>query len=239
MQGRQPACGGRRQRSAWAAALACALWLALPAAQSRADPPAATRAEAFDATLARLQAPASLNLSSDAYEAELQRLRVLLPAGDRAREARMRAYDCGSLRWQDAQAGLAYSEQAVALARALHDRESEARALLCQAVYLGRSRGSVRALPLLGRAIALLDDGRFPRLQAEALELRGSLLSELGEQARALLDFQRARRLPARRHPRRGRAAAAAAGGQLPPDRRLGPGRAPAAAAAGAAHPAR
>ena len=186
---------GRHKR--WAA-LAAALWLCLPMARAGDTAPAthagATPATAaFDTLLDKLTGPASLQATSADYERDLERLRGLLPAGDRARDARFRSVYCGSLRWKDPVEGLAYAEGALALARDLHDTPSQARALLCRAAYTMLASGSRRGLPDLDKAIGLLDGGREPQLLAESLESRGDLLSLLGEQARAMLDFQRAR----------------------------------------------
>src|SRR5690606_31145405 len=170
---------GRHKR--WAA-LAAALWLCLPMARAGDTAPAThagatPAASAFDTLLDKLTGPASLQATSADYERDLERLRGLLPAGDRARDARFRSVYCGSLRWKDPVEGLAYAEGALALARDLHDTPSQARALLCRAAYTILASGS----------------GREPQLLAESLESRGDLLSLLGEQARAMLDFQRAR----------------------------------------------
>ena len=65
--------------------------LALPAfaqMHAGADEPTSTRAAAFDATWQRVIGPASLDSSADAYDADLERLRALLPAGDHARDQR-------------------------------------------------------------------------------------------------------------------------------------------------------
>jgi len=53
--------------------------------------PTSTRAAAFDATLLAVVGPESLESSTNDYEANLERLRALLPAGDEAREVALRS----------------------------------------------------------------------------------------------------------------------------------------------------
>ena len=148
---------------------------------------------AFDATFRKLTGPASLDVSSAAYDAELERLRTLLPDGDTARDARFRSLYCGSSVWKDSERGLAYSDEALERALGQHDAASQARAMLCRANHIMLLSGSKHGLPEYDKVIRLLADKREPQLLAEALELRGDTLSLLGEQARALLDYQRAR----------------------------------------------
>ncbi len=158
-----------------------------------ADEPTSTRTAAFDATLQKVIGPQSLDSSSDAYDADLERLRALLPADDAAREVRFRSVYCGSSKWKDARQGLAYSDDALRRARDARDIAAEARAMLCRASYIMLESGSQRGLPEIEKVIALLEDSDEPQLLAEALELHGDTLSLLGELAKAMLDFQRAR----------------------------------------------
>ena len=187
------------QSHSWRSSLLAALlaWpMAMPASAAMpadADEPTDTRAAAFDATLYTLTGPQSLDSRTDVYNANLERLRALLPAGDRLRDARFRSLYCTSARWKDVRSGLLYSDEALKRARDVHDTASEARALLCRATYIMRISGSQRGLPELDKAIALLADGPEQQLLAEALELRGDTRSLLGEQASAMIDFQRAR----------------------------------------------
>ena len=158
-----------------------------------ANEPTTTRAAAFDATLQKVIGPASLDSSTEAYEADLERLRALLPIGDNARDVRFRSAYCGSIKWKDAQQGLSYSNEALRLARDARDIGSEARAMLCRASYIMRISGSQRGLPEVEKVIAMLRDSQEQQLLAEALEIRGDIRSLLGEQAKAMIDFQRAR----------------------------------------------
>ena len=153
----------------------------------------ATREDAFDATLEKVVGPTSMEASSTEYEGYMKRLQALLPAGDPLRDARFRSVYCGSRSWKDAERALAYSNEALRRARNLHDIASEARAMLCRAQYIMAVSGSQRGLPEYDKVVALLLNSREQQLLAETLELRGDTLSLLGEQARAMLDFQRAR----------------------------------------------
>ena len=143
------------------------------------DEPQSTRAGAFDATFQRVIGPESLGASTNAYDADLERLRAQLPANDPQRELRFRSVYCGSSRWKDADAGLAYSDRAVAVAGAARDVASEARARLCRAFYITQTRGTQRGLPEVDETIALLADALEPQLLAEALEMRGDLQMKL------------------------------------------------------------
>ena len=131
--------------------------------------------------------------SRTAYNGYLQRLQALLPAGDELRDAQLRSVYCGSSAWQDAKRGLVYSDEALKRARDVHDLASEARAMLCRASFIKLISGSRRGLPEYNKIVALLTDSKEQQLLAETLEMRGDTLSLLGEQARAMIDFQRAR----------------------------------------------
>lgn len=180
-----------RWKIGWIALLAMpGLALAQP---NPAPAPQSSQAATFDAVLQRIVGPASLVATRAAYDADLERLRASLPPGDQAREARFRSVYCGSSTWRDAVQALAYSDAALALARDLRDTASEARALLCRAEYVMLTSGTQRGLPEVDKAVSLLRNGNEPQLLAESLETRGDILSLLGEQAKAMLDFQRAR----------------------------------------------
>lgn len=174
----------------------CAVPLATPASvplRGGAVEPAVTREAAFDETFQKVVGPTSMEASSGAYEGYLQRLQALLPAGDQPREVRFRSVYCGSLTWKDRPRGLAYSDEALKRARDLHDVASEARAMLCRADFIMLLSGNQRGLPEYNKVVALLADSQEQQLLAETLEMRGDTLSLLGEQARAMIDFQRAR----------------------------------------------
>ena len=179
--------------AALALAWPCACFAIGFASPDAATPRAPTPAAAFDQMFDHVIGPATLEISTEAYEQDLQKLQQLLPAGDPAREVQFRSVYCGSIRWRDADRGLAYSEKALQSAQAVHDGPSVVRALLCRSAYIAERDGSHHALPDLNRAITLLQGLPEPQLQGEALVMRGSLLSLIGEQAKAMLDFQRAR----------------------------------------------
>ena len=147
----------------------------------------------FDAAFAHVTGPASLDMPTGRYDADLERLRALLPPLDAARDARFRSVYCASSRWSDPVQALAFADEALELARGLRDTASEARAMLCRTAYIMQTSGAQRGVPEASKAVALLEDGRAPQLLGEALETRGDILSLIGEQARAMLDFQRAR----------------------------------------------
>lgn len=172
----------------------CALPLATPASVPLPTiAPSVTREAAFDSTLQKVVGPTSMEASSAAYEGYLQRLQALLPAGDALRDAQFRSVYCGSRVWEDAKRGLVYSDEALKRARDAHDLASEARSMLCRANYLMLTSGSQRGLPEYNKVVAMLSDSTEQQLLAETLEMRGDTLSLVGEQARAMIDFQRAR----------------------------------------------
>lgn len=156
-------------------------------------PAAPSRAARFDAVLQEVIGPASMDMSYEAYQADLQQLRVLLPAGDRAREIQFRSVYCTSERWTDPQQGLAYSDDAQRRARDGGDLASQARAQFCRIGYVLTLEGTRKALVEADRMVAMLANSQQRQLYGEALVQRGGLLSQLGEQAKALLDYQRAR----------------------------------------------
>ena len=169
----------------------------LPAAASVfSDAPQAStssRAAQFDTVFQEVIGPGSMDMTYEAYEADLQKLRILLPAGDPAREVQFRSVYCGSERWKDLKQGLAYSDDAQRRARAAGDLASQARAQFCRVGYVLMLDGTRKALIEANRMVEMLRDSQERQLFGEALVQRGGLLSQLGEQAKALLDYQQAR----------------------------------------------
>jgi diguanylate cyclase (GGDEF)-like protein len=190
---------GHRQR--WKVLLLAALcaWpLATPAGRllsprDDASKPPVSRESAFDATLEKVVGPTSMESTSAVYERALHRLQALLPAGDKLRDAQLRSVYCGSLDWKDAKRGLVYSDEALKRARDVSDLASEARSMLCRANFIMLIRGSQSGLPEYDKVVDLLANSTEQQLLGETLEMRGDTLSLVGEQARAMIDFQRAR----------------------------------------------
>lgn len=163
------------------------------ATEFQAASPTPSRAAQFDAVFHEVIGPGSMDMTYEAYEADLQQLRALLPIGDRAREVQFRSVYCGSDAWKDTKQGLAYTDDAQRRAREARDLASQARAQFCRVGYVQLLQGTRQALAEANRLVALLQDSQERQLYGEALVQRGGLLSQLGEQAKALLDFQRAR----------------------------------------------
>lgn len=162
-------------------------------AQSAPPNPNASRAAQFDEVFERVVGPYSMDANGADYDADLERLRALLPPGDKARDIQFRSVYCGSNRLTDMGKALAYSTDTMHRAHAAKDLASEARALFCRAIYVQLISGTQQAIAEIDKLIALLQDSNERQLLAEALTQRGAMLSELGEQAKAMIDFQRAR----------------------------------------------
>jgi len=193
MHGSNAKRSGFRHLAALALAWPCACFAVGFVPPDATEPRPPSPADAFDIVFERVVGPVSLDASTASYEHDLDRLRTLLPPDDRVREVRYRSVFCGSTRWKDVNKGLAYSEQALQMAQSAGDRVSEARSLLCRSAYLSLRDGSRHGLPDIDRALAILDKLDEPQLEGETLEIRGDLRSLIGEQANALLDYQRAR----------------------------------------------
>ncbi len=153
-----------------------------------------TAQAAFDAAYLQLTGPQSLDAGAAQTDADLARLRALLPAGDRLREVRLRAVSCINLPWKEPAEALAYAADAARRAQELADAAAQARALICRAYFLTLGNDSTRALAELDAVLKLVEPLAAERqLLAEALTIRGGIRSNLGEQALALQDLQRAR----------------------------------------------
>lgn len=168
---------------------------AVPAVATRFNdaPTAPTRAEQFDDIFQRVVGPSSIDTPFEIYDKYLDQLRVLLPANDPVRDIRFRSVYCGSQHWKDAKQGLAYTDEALRRANAASDVASQGRALFCRVNFISMLRGSKQSLIDADKMVTLLQSSSERQLYSEALLLRGGLLSDLGEQAKALMDFQRAR----------------------------------------------
>ncbi len=161
-----------------------------PSVATASVQPSASR---FDAIFAEVIGPGSMDMTWEDYEARLQQLRVLLPQGDRKREVQFRSVYCTSERWEDPKQGLAYADEAQRRAQAAGDLASRGRAQYCRIGYVHELEGAGQALLEADRMVSMLENSSESQLLGEALTERGSLLSQQGEQAKALLDFQRAR----------------------------------------------
>jgi diguanylate cyclase (GGDEF)-like protein len=193
MQGTNANRSGLRRLAALVLAWPCACFaIGFVPPDSVAPQPIVPAAE-FDAMFQRVVGPASLDASTPEYEQELDRLRALLPDVDAARKVRFRSVYCGSTRWKDLDKGIAYTEQALQAARDSGDRASQARALVCRSSFMMLRDGSRHALPDLDRALTVLEKGDEPQLEGEVLMMRGGVRSLIGDQAQAMLDYQRAR----------------------------------------------
>ena len=168
--------------------------LALATGAALAQPAQPTpQAAQFDAVFEKIVGPDSMDAPIDGYLANIERLRTLIPAGDVARDIRFRSVYCGSDTWKDPKQGLAFTDNAFRLAQAAGDIASQGRALFCRANFTAELHGTRAALDDANQVVSLLENSGEQQLFAEALMQRGSLLSDLGEQANALIDFQRAR----------------------------------------------
>lgn len=175
------------------ALLLLALLLSATAGVSAQPVAAVPSANRFDAVFAKVIGPESMDMTYEEYEAYLQQLRALLPQGDRKREVQFRSVYCTSEYWKDPKQGLAYADEAQRRAQAAGDLASQGRAQFCRIGYVQELEGAGRAIGEAERMVSLLEDSAESQLLGEALIQRGSLLSQQGEQAKALLDFQRAR----------------------------------------------
>lgn len=102
-----------------------------------AGEPGTIREAAFDATLQKLGGPTSMETGSTAYEGYLHRLKALLPADDRLRDA-------VSLR----------------VLQITHLAGCEARSMLCRAGYIMLTNGPRHGLPEYDKAVAILADSK-------------------------------------------------------------------------------
>ncbi|MFN3310997.1 MAG: diguanylate cyclase [Thermomonas sp.] len=167
---------------------------AVPSYASLLDgPPPPQKAAQFDAVFQNVVGPGSMDAPYETYSTWLEQLRILLPPGDNAREVQFRSVYCGSPRWKDAQQGLAYTDDALRRAKAARDIASQGRAQFCRVGFVQLLGGTRQAIAEADKLVALLQDSNERQLYGESLMLRGGLLSDIGEEARALIDFQRAR----------------------------------------------
>lgn len=168
---------------------------AAPSFASLLDAPPAPpqKAAQFDAVFQNVVGPSSMDAPYETYGTWLEQLRTQLPPGDAVREVQFRSVYCGSPRWKDAQQGLAYTDEALRRAQAARDIASQGRAQFCRVGFVQLLHGTRQAIAEADKLVALLQDSGERQLYGESLMLRGGLLSDIGEEAKALIDFQRAR----------------------------------------------
>lgn len=192
-----PAAGGRRIRcppmaSFRAPLIAGLLFLAFgAAAQQRAGE---SRTAAFDRLFRQLDSEDLKPSTPEEAQAQLARLRALVPPGDARRELQFRSLACFQPP-QDAQASLAIARRGVAEARQRGDVEAEARFVYCEAGFSEMTRGPRDALDLYAKGLALSRRAEHPLLVGDGLVARGNVRSYIGEHALALADFIAAQRV--------------------------------------------
>ncbi|HEY4581320.1 MAG TPA: tetratricopeptide repeat-containing diguanylate cyclase [Lysobacter sp.] len=170
--------------------------LALALAVSAAAPAAAQddRAAAFDRLFEQLDSERLNPATPEEAQADLARLRALVPPGDRRRELLFQSTECFQSP-EDARAQLGFAQRGLAAARELGDVEAEARFQLCEASLQSMLGDAQKGLSLFGRGVELARRAERPALLGDALVLRGNMHSYLGRHAESLIDFMDAQRL--------------------------------------------
>lgn len=174
---------------AWPVA-ACTAATASPQAQPRAMPrPSMPRFKS-------LNGPAFLDVPSATIEA-IRASAQLLPANDPARDIHFRSVFCNSLQCLEGThtRGRDYSKTAVQLAHQRW-RRGIGSAHVCALQPTSCCSTAANRGCQIDTAIHLLKEHQSPSCSPD-LEMRGDLMSLLGEQAKAMLDFQRAHAPPA------------------------------------------
>jgi diguanylate cyclase (GGDEF)-like protein len=157
-----------------------------------ADPSAPAQAANFDAVFQRLDAGEIATLDLAQVEQRLDELDRLRPPGDTHRDLLYRALRCDWGFPDDTLAARAYAEDGVQRAIRAADAEAQVRFHYCRGNYhpeQARALGDYDAGIVLSRQIGNL------RLQADGLSSRGSVRSQRGEHARAVLDILAAQQL--------------------------------------------
>ncbi|HEY0659751.1 MAG TPA: diguanylate cyclase [Lysobacter sp.] len=157
-----------------------------------ADPPTSAQAARFDAVFQRLDAGEIAILDLAQVEQRLDELARLRPPGDTRRDLRYRALRCDWGFPDDTLAARAYAEDGVQRAVRAADTEAQIRFRYCRGNYHPEQ---AQALADYDAGIALSRQTGNLRLQADGLSSRGSVRSQLGEHARAVLDILAAQRL--------------------------------------------
>lgn len=162
--------------------------------RSTARVPGDGRAAAFDRLFQRLDSEEFKPATPEETQAELARLRALVPPGDARRELQFRSLACFQPP-EDAAASLEVARRGVEEARARGDAEAEARFTYCHAGFSEMVRGPREAIDLYTQGIALSRRAEHPLLLGDGLVARGNVRSYIGEHALALADFVAAQRI--------------------------------------------
>lgn len=152
------------------------------------------RAAAFDRLFHRLDSEELKPATPEEAQAQLARLRALIPPGDARRELQFRSLACFQPP-EDAAASLEVARRGVLEARRRGDAEAEARFSYCQAGFAEMTQGTREAIDLYTAGLALARRAETPLLVGDGLVARGNVRSYIGEHALALADFVAAQRV--------------------------------------------
>ncbi|AXK73027.1 diguanylate cyclase [Lysobacter sp. TY2-98] len=152
------------------------------------------RAAAFDKLFEQLDSNRLNPATPEGMQAEIARLRALVPPGDRRRELLYESTACFQPP-EDTRAALAYAQRGLAASKAMGDAELEARFQICEASVQDMLGEVQTSLALYTRGIELARRSEHPALVGDGLVLRGNTYSYLGRHAESLMDFMAAQRL--------------------------------------------
>ncbi|TCZ78549.1 tetratricopeptide repeat-containing diguanylate cyclase [Lysobacter sp. N42] len=152
------------------------------------------RAAAFDQLFHRLDSEELKPATPEEAQAQLARLRALIPPGDARRELQFRSLACFQPP-EDAAASLEVARRGVLEARQRGDAEAEARFTYCQAGFAEMTQGPRPAIDLYTQGLGLARRAEVPLLVGDGLVARGNVRSYIGQHALALADFIAAQRV--------------------------------------------
>ncbi|MFZ5656300.1 MAG: diguanylate cyclase [Pseudomonadota bacterium] len=152
------------------------------------------RAAAFDRLFHRLDSEELKPATPEEAQAQLARLRALIPPGDARRELQFRSLACFQPP-EDAAASLEIARRGVQEARQRGDAEAEARFTYCQAGFAEMTQGPRQAIDLYTQGLTLARRAEVPLLVGDGLVARGNVRSYIGQHALALADFVAAQRV--------------------------------------------
>ncbi len=174
-------------RSSLQALLACAALVVFPTL--RAQGATAPDPVAFDHLLQQLNDGTIVPGSDAAVKRTLAKLHSLLPPHDAARERSYGYMYCFLAFQSDASGGVAYAKRGVEMARQAGDLKAESNFQMCLGNYLIQTSGDREALPSFDAAVRTARRLGDTHLIADALTWRGTELSLLGDQAKAMIDL--------------------------------------------------